>query len=85
MDTGEWMSEGFTPARKSLPQRFIVQVVTVGTDEEYEVSRLELDGDNSGEVVLSGLDAPDTAVVIVVSPVTPDTRHPAKYTLEFLP
>ena len=85
MDTDEWMSEGFTPARKSLPQRFIVQVVTIGTDEEYEVSRLELDGDNSGEVVLSGLDAPDTAVVIVISPVTPDTRHSAKYTLEFLP
>ena len=85
MDTDEWMSEGFTPAGNSLPQRFIVQVVTIGTDEEYEVSRLELDGDNSGEVVLSGLDAPDTAVVIVISPVTSDTRHSAKYTLEFLP
>ncbi len=85
MDTGEWLSEGFTTALNSLPQRFIVQIVTTGDDGEYEVTRLELDGDNFGETTLSGFDAPDREVVIVVSPVTADTRHSASYMLEFLP
>ena len=85
MDTGEWMSEGFTTALKSLPQRFIVQIISKEAGGLYEVSRLELDGDNSGEIPLSGLDGQDREVVIVVSPVTPDTRHSASYTLEFLP
>ncbi|MCY4653350.1 MAG: immune inhibitor A, partial [Dehalococcoidia bacterium] len=37
MDTGEWISEGFTPALRSLPQWFVVQVVTTGADGAYEV------------------------------------------------
>ena len=81
----DWKAEGFTPARKSLPQWFVVQVVTMGADGAYEVSRLDLHGDNFGETTLSGLNAADREVVIVVSPTTPDTRHDAKYTLEFLP
>ncbi len=85
VDRSQWMSEGFTLARASLPQRFVVQIIAIGPDGEYEVSRLDLDGDNFGETTLSGLDAPGSEVVIVVSPTTPDTRHEAKYTLEFLP
>ena len=84
VDRSQWMSEGFTLARASLPQRFVVQIIAIGPDGEYEVSRLDLDGDNFGETTLSGLDAPGSEVVIVVSPTTPDTRHEAKYTLEFL-
>ena len=83
MDTGEWLSEGFTTALRSLPQRFIVQVVTTRADGEYEVARLDLNGDNFGETTFSGLDALDREVVIVVSPVTTGTRHSASYTLEF--
>ena len=83
--TNGWNAEGFTMARESLPQRFIVQVITIGPNGEFDVSRLDLDGDNFGETTLSGLDTPNREVVIVVSPTTPDTRHAARYTLEFLP
>ncbi len=80
-----WNAEGFTMARESLPQRFIVQVITIGPNGKFDVSRLDLDGDNFGETTLNGLDTPNREVVIVVSPTTPDTRHNARYTLEFLP
>ena len=83
-DTGEWMADGFVTARESLPQRFIVQVVTIDADSSYEGSRLELDGDNFGETTLSGLDSREREVVVIVSPTTPDTRHDARYTLEFI-
>ncbi len=82
-DMDGWNAEGFAPARASLLQRFAVQVVTTGTDGEYEVSRLDLDDENFGEIALSGLDTLDREVVIIVSPMTPDTRHDARYTLEF--
>ncbi len=82
-DTDDWNAEGFTLARESLPQRFIVQIIRTGANGEVDVSRLDLDADNSGETTLSGLDEPGVETVIVVSPITPDTRHNATYTLEF--
>lgn len=78
-----WEAEGFALARESLPQRFVVQVIAEGGSGEFEVSRLELDDENFGEMILSGLDRRDREVVVVVSPITPDTRHGARYTLEF--
>ncbi len=81
---GQWMADGFYSAPSSLPQLFIVQIITVDADGRYEVSRLNLDGNNFGEITLSGLDTPDREVVIIVSPVTPDTRHEARYMLEFI-
>ena len=85
MDTGGWIAEGFDWARESLPQRFIVQLIVIDADGGFEVSRLDLNGENSGEMSLSGLDSPNRESVIVVSPATPGTRHSARYTLEFLP
>ena len=82
---GGWDADGFALARDALPQRFIVQVVVTDANGEYDVSRLDLDDRNFGEMTLEGLDAPDIDVVAIVSPVTPDTRHGASYTLEFLP
>ena len=84
-DMDGWNAEGFAPARESLPQRFIVQIIAIGADGEYGVSRLDLDADNSGKTTLSGLDAPGMEVVVIISPITRDTRHSASYTLEFLP
>ena len=78
-----WEAEGFAPARSSLPQRFVVQVIAIGANGEFEVSRLDMDDENFGEIALSGLDEPGKEVVIVVSPITPDTHHDARYTLEF--
>ena len=80
-----WNAEGFSMARENLPQRFIVQVITIGPNGEFDVSRLDLDGGNFGETTLSGLDTPNREVIIVVSPTSPDTRHNARYMLEFLP
>ncbi len=80
-----WIAEGFTPARESLPQRFIVQIIRTSPDGEFEVSRLDLNNDNFGETTLTGLGSQTGEIVIVVSPITPDTRHGARYRLEFLP
>ena len=46
-DTDAWAAKGFTLARESLPQRFIVQIITTNANGEYHVSRLDLDADNS--------------------------------------
>ncbi len=81
----EWIAEGFSQARAELPQRFIVQIIRTGAEGAFDVSRLDLNDDNFGEAILSELDAPDSQIVVVVSPTTPDTRHNANYTLEFLP
>ena len=78
-----WNADGFIPARESLPQRFIVQIITIDANGEYHVSRLDLDADNSAQTTLTDLDTPGAEVIIIVSPVTRDTRHAATYTLEF--
>ena len=84
-DPDGWVADGFSQARIGLPQRFVVQMIRIGANGGFYVTRINLDGDNFGEVVLSGLDTSNEDVVIVVSPTTADTRHGANYTLEFLP
>ena len=83
--TSGWTAEGFSRPRASLPQRFIVQIIRTNANGAFEVSRLDLNDDNFGEIALSGLDAPDSEVIVVVSPTSPGTRHGSSYTLEFLP
>ena len=74
-----WHSDGFSLAGDSLAQHFIVQIVQTAPDGSLQVSRLELDSRNHAEMSLSGGDG----TIVVVSPITPDTRHSASYTLEF--
>ena len=81
VDSG-WHSEGFSKVGPTLAQSFIVQIVTTEPDGAYTVSRMYLDEHNSGEFDLRGLDE-GVETVVIVSPVTPGTRHEARYALEF--
>ena len=74
-----WHSDGFSLAGDSLAQHFIVQIIQTAPDGSLQVSRLELDSRNHAEMNLVG----GNGTVVVVSPITPDTRHSASYTLEF--
>ena len=74
-----WHSDGFRHSGNPLPQRFIVQIIQTASDGSLQVSRLELDSRNHAEMNLSGGDG----TIVVVSPITPDTRHTASYKLEF--
>ena len=76
-----WTANGFSLAGDTLPQEFIVQIISVASDGSFTVSRLDLDDTNLGQTKLTGTDA--ETVVIVVSPTTLGTRHSAGYTLEF--
>ena len=75
----DWHADGFSLAGEPLRQRFIVQVIQSASDGSLQVSRLELDSRNHAEMNLSGGDG----TIVVVSPITPDTRHTASYKLEF--
>ena len=75
----DWRADGFSLAGEPLRQRFIVQVIQSASDGSLQVSRLELDSRNHAEMNLSGGDG----TIVVVSPITPDTRHTASYKLEF--
>ena len=78
-DDDAWRSDGFSHAGNPLPQRFIVQIIQTSPDGSVRVSRLYHDDRNHAEMTLTG----GNQAVVVVSPVTPDTRHSASYTLEF--
>ena len=80
-----WTAEGFSRAREGLPQRFIVQIIEIGADGDFKIGRMIPNDDNFSETFLTGLDAPDSEIIVVISPITPGTRHNASYTLEFLP
>ena len=78
-DDDAWRSDGFSHAGNPLPQRFIVQIIQTSPDGSVRVSRLDLDDRNHAEMSLTEADQ----AIVVISPVTPDTRHSASYTLEF--
>ena len=78
-----WDAEGFSLVGAPLAQEFIVQIVeTDRATGEFSVSRLDLDERNRAEARPSGLSAPDTTVVLIVSPSTRGTIHPAGYSVE---
>ena len=74
-----WHADGFRLTGNPLPQNFIVQVIQSASDGRPQVSRLKLDDRNHAETNLTG----DDQTVVVVSPITPNTRHSAGYELEF--
>ena len=77
-----WKAEGFSIAGQPLPQGFIVQVVASTPDGEFTVSQLPLDDGNSGWMKLT-TPGDYGEIVVIVSPITPGTRHEAGYVLEF--
>ena len=73
-----WEADGFAWVDGPVPQEYIVQVIEVG--DETTVTRVELDHDNRGEILVTGLEELDDLVVVVVA-LAPKTRTPAGYTL----
>ena len=81
----EWDAEGFSLVGAPLAQDFIVQLIEIDrATGEFSVSRLNLDERNRAELRLPGLAAPDTTVVLIVSPSTRGTIHPAGYSVELV-
>ena len=64
-----WTAEGFQHIERPLAQRFIVQVI-----RDEQVTRLELDATNRGQVALDGSET------VVVSGITEGTAEKAPYT-----
>ena len=73
-----WESEGFAWVDGPVPQEYIVQVIEVG--DETTVREIELDSDNRGEMLVTGLGDLDDLVVVVAA-LAPKTLTPADYTL----
>ena len=78
----DWHAEGFSKVGPKLAQEFIVQVVRIEPDGEHSVFQMHLDDQNSGQVDLRGL-SDDVEIAVIVSPITPGTRHESGYVLEF--
>lgn len=74
---GGWQAEGWVRVGDHVPQRFLVQVITLG--ERVGVQRLVLDEQNRGSLSLSGLGGEVTRAALVVSAMAPSTTEPAVY------
>ena len=78
-------AEGFSLVGAPLAQDFIVQIIEIDrATGDFSVSRLNLDERNRAETRPPGLAAPDTTVVLIVSPSTRGTIHPAGYSVELV-
>ena len=75
---GGWEPDGFAWVDGHVSQEYVVQVIEVG--DEIRVREIALDGDNRGEVLVTGLEDLDDLVVVVAA-LAPKTLTPAAYTL----
>ena len=50
-------------------------------DDTFRVTPMDLDENNAGELVITGLGAEVKQAVLIVSPVTDGTRHSATFNL----
>ena len=80
-DAASWTAEGFQRAGAPIQQRFILTLVRKTPDGKFTVAPIPLDAENYARLEWSDPDAVET--VIIVSPIAPDTRHDAGYTLAF--
>ena len=77
----DWEANGFVRIDNELPQQYLVQIVEQLAEGGEVVRRVGLDEDGKGETAIQGLGTRLTGAVVIVSPVTPGTRQPARYTL----
>jgi len=78
---GGWQADGFLRTDMVLRQDYAVQVVEFGNDGQFSVREMTLDAANAGSLRVEGLGTRLKDAVVIVSPMTPPTRVPAKYTL----
>lgn len=78
-----WDARGFTRTDGMLPQEFAVQLVSTFPDGSFEVTRMDLDENNVGELAVDGVGSEGKGTALIVSPVTDGTRHAASFELSF--
>ena len=76
-----WDARGFSRMDGTARQRFAVQLIERDADGKVRVVSLELDELNIGEIVVRGLGTVVEQAIVVVSPITRQTRHPATFSL----
>jgi immune inhibitor A len=80
---GGWLAEGWLRVTEKVPQRFLVQVISLGSSPQ--VRKMVLDDENRGEVTLSDLGAAVDRAVLAISAMAPFTTEPATYSYETAP
>ena len=80
-DTG-WLLSGFVLTHNRVQQDYIVQVIQINQQDQVsnQVSMIQLDQSNSGEMVIDSPQPPDR-LLVAVSAIAPLTLQPAPYTL----
>jgi hypothetical protein len=79
-----WEARGFSRIDGAAVQKFAVQLIERRADGAVRVVLMELDERNSGELVVRGLGNVVDQAVVVVSPITRRTRHPASFNLSLV-
>jgi hypothetical protein len=76
-DEGGWQPAGWIRTNNYVPQRYVVQLVSVGRDGQTTVTRLPVNEDNTArwDVPLSQLEK----AVVIVSPMASKTTEVAHY------
>jgi immune inhibitor A len=75
---GGWVGAGFVRNDNRLPQRYLVQVIQYEAGRPV-IKRMELDGEQRGEMEIAGLGPELGQAVVVVSALAPHTTEPAQY------
>ena len=78
-DAGGWQSEGWVLTDNTLPQRWLVQVLTFDGDELQAVERVPVAEDGTASIAIDDLSGRRSAVV-AISALVPATTEAAAYT-----
>ncbi|HAC17775.1 MAG TPA: hypothetical protein DCF78_04260 [Dehalococcoidia bacterium] len=79
-----WEAQGFTRIGEFLPQQYAVQLMEIFEDDTFRVTPMELDANNAGGLVITGIGSVVKKAALVVSPITEGTRHPTNFDLEII-
>lgn len=77
-DDDGWEALGFIRTDNTLPQRYLVQLIELGT-ETTRVRRMDLDEAQEGELAIEGFGSEVERAVLVVSALAPKTTEVAGY------
>ena len=80
MGADGWEAAGWARVTDSVPQRYLVQLITFGA--ETHVERLALDAQMRGTITLAGPDRHADRAVLVISALAPATTQPATYSYQ---
>ena len=79
VETGndDWQAEGWVRVTENVPQKFLVQLITLGRQPRIE--RMTLDEQMHGTLTVAGLGTDADRAVLVVTAMAPSTTEPASY------